>query len=180
MHSFFMLSLSLSLPHFVYHNKQSSASSSKLLVVLYLSSSCTFHVLPLIPFCRVVARWVPVYSVEWDNRIIFVERLELQLISKAGSESHLLTRRDSRSGGFELTALSSDRGYDRGLHTSVTLLRPVATCGRTHGVLFQSCYWEGHRSPRLLSEITFAGIFPFLTVSSGRTQSSGLCGCGKA
>jgi hypothetical protein len=95
MHSFSMLALSL--PHFVYHNKQSSASSSKLLAMLCLSSSCTFHVLPMIPFCRVVARGVPLYSVEWDSRIVCVERLELQLISKAGSESQLLTRRDSRS-----------------------------------------------------------------------------------
>ena len=172
--------LALSLPHFVYHNKQSSASSSKLLVMLFLSSSCTFHVLPLIPFCRVIARWVPLYSVEWDNRIICVERLELQLISKAGSESQLLTRRDSRSGGFELTALSSDRGYDRGLHTSVTLLRPVATCGIMYGVLFQSCYWGGHRSPRSRSEIAFAGIFPFLTVASDRKQSGVLRERGKA
>ncbi len=94
-----LYALSLSLSQFVYYNKLSAASSSKLLVMLCPSASCTFQVLPLRPFCqvRVVAREVPLYGVDWESRVICVERLVLQLVGEAGSGPQLPTRSDSRS-----------------------------------------------------------------------------------
>ncbi len=72
---------------------------------------------------------VPLNGVDWENRVIGVERLVLQLISEAGSEPQLPTRSDSRAWCFELAVLFSDRGSDRGLYPFTTLSSPAATCG---------------------------------------------------